>query len=123
MVALDCQTGDLVTDRHHFGFHTALKGGNFGLFLLKHLVEQLLLISETFLRSTQNHIAIANLNHFRILIIVLVFDLFEELLVLFHCGLLFLDSVLFRLENFQLGLFALDFSVALLVLLAELRYV
>ena len=62
---------------------------------------------------------LTNLSNFLVRIVVQILDFFEEALVLLHCNLLLFNAGHFFGENLQLGTFAVDFCVTLLIVLSE----
>ena len=83
------------------------------------LVQQRLLLIEIILCRLKREVAVTDLKHLAV-VVVLRFDIFKELLVLLDCGLLLLNSLFLRLEDLELLLLALDLSGADLVLFAQL---
>jgi len=65
-------------------------------------------------------VAKTDFDNFRIVILVLVFDVLQKALVLLNCGFLLLDSLTFSLQDSELVTFALDLTITLLVLCVEL---
>lgn len=82
-------------------------------------VQQRLLLIEIILCRLKREVAVTDLKHLAV-VVVLRFDIFKELLVLLDCGLLLLNSLFLRLEDLELLLLALDLSGADLVLFAQL---
>ena len=60
--------------------------------------------------------SITDFVNFRIVILVLVFDVLQKALVLLNRGLLLLDSLAFGLQNSELVTLALNLTITLLVL-------
>ena len=116
---LHVQLSGPVAKLHDLVIHRALVVVDLTLLLFKHFSDVLLLGYEVLVHTVERIVAGTDLLNLLVRIAVLILHFFQEILVLLHSILLLFNAGLLLREDLQLGSFAVNLDLTLLIFLSE----
>lgn len=115
-ITLFGQLCNLIVETHDLVVHISFESKHFLSLRFVHFRDLGLFGDQVFPGPIESLVSITDFVNFRIVILVLVFDVLQKALVLLNRGLLLLDSLAFGLQNSELVTLALNLTITLLVL-------
>ena len=119
-IALFGKLCNLIVQTHDLVVHRSFESKHFLSLRFVHICDLGLFGDQVSLSRIESLVTITDFVNFRIVILVLVFDVLQKALVLLNRGLLLLDSLAFGLQDSELVTLALDLTITLLVLCIKL---